>query len=87
MCWNLATGVPTSGVFDSSQCSIGLPKQLAGLLGQPRQHGGQVDDDLAEQVERHGADVLQLAGLGRVLAQLPRLALFDDTGWPGRPAP
>ena len=38
-------------------------QQLAGLLGQPRQHGRQVHDDLPEQIERHGAHILQLAAL------------------------
>ena len=37
-----------------------LAQQLARLLGQSRQHGGQVDGQLAEQIQGDGADVLQL---------------------------
>ena len=73
MCWNLATGVPTSGVFDSSQCAIGSLSSSAGLLGQLRQHRGEVDRQLAEQVQRDRADVLQLGRPGRIFAQFPRL--------------
>jgi hypothetical protein len=36
----------------------GVIEQLARLLGQAGQHRGQVDDDLPEQIERDGANVL-----------------------------
>ena len=60
MCLNLPTGVPTSGCCDCSQRVIGSSEQFAGLLGQPRQHRGQVDGQLAEQVQPDRADVVQL---------------------------
>ena len=62
-------------------------QQLAGLLGELRQHGRQVDDDLAEQVERDGADVLQLAVGGPGLCAAPTACVLRRTDSPDRPAP
>ena len=55
-----------------------IAQQLAGLLGQPRQHGRQVNGQLAEEVQPDRADVLRpcsaVFGSDRSLGQLPRLA-------------
>ena len=59
MCVNLSTGVPTSGVCDWSQCLIGSFSSSPVCWASRGKIGRQVDDDLAEQVERDRADVLQ----------------------------
>ena len=64
-----------------------IVQQLARLLGQPRQHGRQVNGDLPEQVERHGAHILQLARLGRRPCAAPTACVLRRTDWPGPPGP
>ena len=59
MCLNWATGVPASGVLDFVPVLDRLAQQFGRLLGQPRQHGRQVDGQLPEQIQRDRADVLQ----------------------------
>ena len=84
---NLATGVPTSGCCDCVPARDRLVEQLAGLLGQPRQHRRQVDDDLPEQIEADRADVLQLGCAARLLGRAPTASSRRRTDSPGRPAP
>ena len=74
----MATGRPASGC-----CGL-LPRrdrptdQGARLLGEPGQDRGEVDGELAEQIERHARHVLQLArGLGAGLGKLPGLLGID----------
>ena len=87
MCVNLATGVPTSGVLRFVPVLDRVVEQFARLLGEPRQHRREVDDELAEQIERDGADVLQLAVRGPGLCAAPTACVLRRTDSPGRPAP
>ncbi len=47
-------------------------QQFAGLFGQFRQHRREINRQLAEQVQRDRADVLQLCRARRLFAQGPR---------------
>ena len=52
--------------------------ECAGLGSQVRQHRRQVDDDLAEEIQRHGGDVAELLGrFGARLGELPGLLGID----------
>ena len=77
MCWKAATGTPVNGVLDSLPVPNRGVQQLFGLLRQSRQYRRQVDRQLPEQVQGHGAHVLQLLRLGRVFPQVPRFSRFD----------
>ena len=55
-----------------------LAEQLTCLPGELGEHRREINDQLAEQVQRHGADVLQLGLARRVFFEIPRLALFDE---------
>ena len=85
-CWNRPTGVPSSGCCDCVPAGDRIAQQLAGLLGQLRQHGGQVDGQLPEQVQADGADVLQPLGL-LAAAEVPGGVVARRTCWPGRRRP
>ena len=63
-----------------------LIQELAGLPRQTRQHRRQIHDQLPEQVQRDRANLLQLGGTGRVLAQRPRLRDHRRICSPDRPA-
>ena len=76
-CSNRPTGVPTSGCCDCSQRRDRIAQQLAGLLGQLRQHGGQVDGQLPEQVQPDGADLLEPLGLFGA-AEVPGGVVLDE---------
>jgi len=52
-------------------------EKLAGLLGQPRQHGGQVDGQLPEEVQADRADLLEPLCLVRS-AEVPGGVLLDE---------
>ena len=50
-----------------------LVQQDAGLMGEARENRRQVYDQLSEEIERDGTNVLQLTRAGRFLAEFPRL--------------
>ncbi len=71
MCLNFAIGVPASGFFDCSQEVMIFAEQFAGFGGESGEDRGEVDGELAEQVERDGADVLKFFCIFGIFAQFP----------------